>query len=127
MLFRSRPYYEKVSPSIPPAPFVGVDHIVREGDRLPWRTPDAVVIEVPGHTGGSVAIHLPHERVLFTGDNVGSIGLRPVLGPFNVSRDDAIGSFRRLAETDVDIACFGHGDPVVGDATNVLRRAASRL
>ena len=86
-----------------------------------------VVLSIPGHTPGSIAIHLPRERLLFTGDNIASLGDRPILGPFNVDRDEAIASFRRLAALDVDIACFGHGSPIAADASRSLRRAAARL
>jgi hypothetical protein len=36
-------------------------------------------------------------------------------------------SFCRLAEFDTDIACFGHGDPVLGGAGTKLRAVASTL
>ncbi|MER7078769.1 hypothetical protein SAMN02982929_05937 [Saccharopolyspora kobensis] len=42
---------------------------------------------------------------------------------FNVDRAKTIESFRRLAELDIEIACFGHGDPLVGDADAKLRAA----
>jgi glyoxylase-like metal-dependent hydrolase (beta-lactamase superfamily II) len=90
-------------------------------------SPKAVIVAAPGHTPGSIAIHLPTERVLFTGDNVASIEGRAILGPFNVSRLEAIESFRRLTDLDVDIACFGHGDPIVSHATEALLRSAARL
>jgi glyoxylase-like metal-dependent hydrolase (beta-lactamase superfamily II) len=110
-----RPFYDRIAPLIPSSHPVRVDRVLREGDDLGWDRPTEV-IEVPGHTPGSIAIHLPDERVLLTGDNVASLGGRAILGPFNVVRQDAIASFRRLAEMDVDIACFGHGDPIVGNA-----------
>jgi glyoxylase-like metal-dependent hydrolase (beta-lactamase superfamily II) len=121
-----RPFYDRIAPLIPPSPPVHVDRVLREGDDLGWDRPTEV-IEVPGHTAGSIAIHLPDERVLLTGDNVASLGGRAILGPFNVVRQEAIASFRRLAEMDVDIACFGHGDPIVGDARGALLAGASRL
>ncbi len=121
-----RPFYESITPTIPPAPPVRVDRVLREGDDLGWGLLSEV-IEVPGHTPGSIAIHLPAERVLFAGDNVASVNGRPILGPFNVARKDAIASFRRLAELDVEIACFGHGDPILRDAGRALRDTAARL
>jgi glyoxylase-like metal-dependent hydrolase (beta-lactamase superfamily II) len=36
-------------------------------------------------------------------------------------------SLRRLAELDVDVACFGHGDPAVQDASARLREVAKTL
>lgn len=121
-----RPFYDRIAPLIPPSAPVPVDRVLREGDDLGWDRPTEV-IEVPGHTPGSIAIHLPDERVLLTGDNVASLGGKPILGPFNVDRQAAIASFRRLADLDVDIACFGHGDPIVRDASHALLAAAKRL
>ena len=121
-----QPFYDRIAPLIPPSAPVRVDRVLHEGDDLGWDRPTEV-IEVPGHTPGSIAIYLPDERVLLTGDNVASLGGKPILGPFNVDRQDAIASFRRLAEMDFDIACFGHGDPIVRDASNVLLDVANRL
>ena len=121
-----RPFYDRIAPTIPPAAPVRVHRRLREGDDLGWDRPTKV-IEVPGHTPGSIAVYLPDERVLLTGDNVASLGGRPILGPFNVARHKAIESFRRLARMDVEIACFGHGDPIVGDAHAALFDAADRL
>jgi len=49
---------------------------------------------------------------------------RVMLGVFNLDRHRALTSFRRLAEIDVDVACFGHGDPVIGRASVALRESA---
>jgi glyoxylase-like metal-dependent hydrolase (beta-lactamase superfamily II) len=121
-----RPFYERVSPTIPPAPAVTVDRVLREGDDLGWAEP-ALVIDAPGHTPGGIAIHLPRSRVLISGDNIATLNGTPILGPFNVDRAGAIGSFRRLARLDIETLCCGHGDPVPADAATALRRAASRL
>ncbi len=90
----------------PPCP---VDREVDEGDVLPG---DLHVLHVPGHTPGSIALHLPAARVLFTGDTVAEHGGAGLLGPFNQDRDRALASFRRLTALDVDVACVGHGDPL---------------
>ncbi|MET8022725.1 MBL fold metallo-hydrolase [Streptomyces avermitilis] len=86
----------------------------------------ASVVHAPGHTAGSVAFHLPEHGVLFTGDAVAAspVDGRVMLGVFNVDRAEALDSFRRLASLDADIACFGHGGPVVGGAAGALRASA---
>ncbi|MET8451225.1 MBL fold metallo-hydrolase [Streptomyces sp. NPDC005209] len=86
----------------------------------------ARVVHAPGHTDGSIAIHLPDHGVLFTGD---AVAASPVTGSvmpgvLNLDRARTLASFRRLAELDTEVACFGHGDPVVGRASTVLRKAA---
>ncbi|MCX5365638.1 MBL fold metallo-hydrolase [Streptomyces sp. NBC_00124] len=86
----------------------------------------ARVVHAPGHTHGSTALHLPHHGVLFTGDAIAASPLdgSVMLGVFNVDRDRAVRSFRRLAALDAEMACFGHGDPVTGQASAALRRSA---
>ncbi|MET9019544.1 MBL fold metallo-hydrolase [Actinopolymorpha sp. NPDC004070] len=118
-----RPYYERVVPNVPAAQPVRVDRELVDGDRIEIGG-GAAVIGMPGHTDGSIAVHLPKHRVLFTGDAIASIQDVPILGVFNVDRAKAVASFRRVAELDVDVACFGHGAPVVGDAALLLRAAA---
>ncbi|WP_407987675.1 MBL fold metallo-hydrolase [Kitasatospora sp. CMC57] len=84
----------------------------------------AVVVAVPGHTDGSIALHLPEMKVLVTGDAVANVG-RTMLGVFNTDRARAVESLHRLAELDVDTALFGHGEPIVHGAAIALRRAAA--
>jgi glyoxylase-like metal-dependent hydrolase (beta-lactamase superfamily II) len=121
-----RPYYERVAPLLPPAPPVRVDRLLDDGDDVGWDEPTCVM-RAPGHTAGSIAVYMAASRVLFTGDNVASMAGRAVLGPFNVDRAGAIASFRRQAAVDAEIACFGHGDPIIGDAVNALRQTARQL
>jgi glyoxylase-like metal-dependent hydrolase (beta-lactamase superfamily II) len=112
---------------VPAAPAARVDGEVGHGDVLDFGG-GASVIGVPGHTEGSIAIYLPAHRVLFTGDTVARApDGRVILGPFNVDRKQSIASFGNLAEIDADMACFGHGDPVLGGASAALRAAADSL
>ncbi|MEU6575198.1 MBL fold metallo-hydrolase [Streptomyces sp. NPDC046805] len=86
----------------------------------------ARVVHAPGHTHGSIALHLPEHGVLFTGDAVAAAPATGavMLGMFNLDRAAAVASFHRLADLDADVACFGHGDPVTARASAVLRKAA---
>ena len=102
---------------------VRVDRELHDGDDLDLAG-GAVAVAVPGHTPGSLAIHLPRQRILFTGDTVartpdGTV----ILGVFNADPPQAIESLRRQADLDVDIACFGHGEPVTQNASQALRSA----
>ena len=84
-----------------------------------------MAVAAPGHTPGSVAVYLPRHRVLFTGDAAARGQDGTVIGGvFNVDRAAAASSLRRLAQLDVAVACFGHGEPLTGDATAALRAAA---
>jgi glyoxylase-like metal-dependent hydrolase (beta-lactamase superfamily II) len=115
-------------PPLPPAPPCRVDRVVQDGDILDYGG-RAVVIAVPGHTDGSIALHLPGPGVLFSGDAVANVG-RTMLGVFNTDRTHAVESLNRLAKLEVQTAVFGHGDPIGHDpighgATAALRSAAA--
>ncbi|MEV7242336.1 MBL fold metallo-hydrolase [Streptomyces sp. NPDC093248] len=87
----------------------------------------ARVLHVPGHTDGSIAVFLPEEGVLFTGDTVAASPADGTVMPgvFNLDRPRLMGSLRRLTALDAEVACFGHGRPVVGGASAALRGAAA--
>ncbi|MDL5199958.1 MBL fold metallo-hydrolase [Streptomyces sp. ALI-76-A] len=87
----------------------------------------ARVVHVPGHTHGSVALHLPRHGVLFTGDTIAAspVDGRVMPGVFNLDRSQVLAACHRLAALDTDVACFGHGTPVLGRADVALRRAAA--
>jgi glyoxylase-like metal-dependent hydrolase (beta-lactamase superfamily II) len=122
-----RPLHARVTAGLPglgPSP-TPVDQELYGGEVLGFGG-GARIIPVPGHTDGSIAVHLPEHRLLFTGDTIAHLG-QVMLGTFNLDRSRAIASFRSLAELEVEIACFGHGAPLVGGAGERLREAAANL
>jgi glyoxylase-like metal-dependent hydrolase (beta-lactamase superfamily II)/ADP-ribose pyrophosphatase YjhB (NUDIX family) len=92
---------------------VHVHRPVRDGDVTAG---GGQIVSIPGHTRGSIAVLLPERRVLFTGDSIASIEAAPIVGPFNMSPTEAVEAVRKQARLEFDIACVGHGRPVVGDA-----------
>ncbi len=102
-----------------------IDRELVDGDTLDWGE-EVRVVAVPGHTAGSVALHLTSSGVLFTGDTIANVQ-EVMLGVFNTDRQQAIASFHRQAALDVQTACFGHGAPIVGGAGEALRAAAALL
>jgi glyoxylase-like metal-dependent hydrolase (beta-lactamase superfamily II) len=87
-----RDLHASVASGLPPAPAVGVDREVRDGDVLDFAG-GAHVISTPGHTDGSIALHLAEHRVLITGDVAAEHEGQVMPGVFN-------------------LACFGHGSPL---------------
>ncbi|MFW2831672.1 hydroxyacylglutathione hydrolase [Sphingomonas sp. ID0503] len=51
-----------------------LDVRVKEGDRMAIGAVEAIVLEVPAHTGGHIAYHLPSEGVVFVGDTLFAMG-----------------------------------------------------
>jgi glyoxylase-like metal-dependent hydrolase (beta-lactamase superfamily II) len=74
-------------------------------------------VAIPGHTRGSIAVLLSERGVLFTGDSLASSDSALILGPFNLNTADAVAAVRKQAQLDFEIACVGHGRPVVGNAS----------
>ncbi|MCX4825095.1 MBL fold metallo-hydrolase [Streptomyces sp. NBC_01142] len=108
--------------TVPPAPPTRVDRELEDGDDLGFGD-GAVVVHSPGHTDGSIGIHLPRHGVLFTGDCIAAVG-QVMLGVFNVDRAQAEVSMRRLASLAPSTVCFGHGDPLTENAPTVLLASA---
>jgi glyoxylase-like metal-dependent hydrolase (beta-lactamase superfamily II) len=82
-----RPLYENLAMQgaafgfqLPPAP--PVDRYVSDGERLAIGTDDAEVIHTPGHSPGSICLHVGSQHLLLTGDTLfaGGIGRTDLWG-----------------------------------------------
>lgn len=103
-----------------------IDHVdvaVKDGDVI-----DALgglqVIHIPGHTPGSIALYQPERKIMFCGDiifNERKITLPPKF--FNADTTQVQEAARRLVEYPIDIACVGHGEPILKDAGDRIREA----
>lgn len=88
----------------------------------------ARIVHTPGHTPGSIAVYLPHRKILFAGDAAGYLfGLRPPVPLFTEDRAAARASIAKLAELDFDVALLGHGQPLEKDASLAFRKLAAKL
>jgi glyoxylase-like metal-dependent hydrolase (beta-lactamase superfamily II) len=118
--------HQRITDRLAPAPPVAVDREVDGGDVLDFGG-GAEVLATPGHTPGSMALHLPAHGVLITGDTAAEHLGRVLLGAFNVDGAAAAASLRRLADVPADVAVFGHGEPVRSAAQARLRDAVTAL
>ncbi|WP_333738245.1 MBL fold metallo-hydrolase [Streptomyces sp. IBSBF 2806] len=127
-VFEDAPHWERAlfegKPKLPPAPPVAVDHEISDQDVLPFGG-GARVVAAPGHTPGSTAFYLPAFGVLFLGDAAANVGGQTMVGVFNTDRSRALESLRALSQLDAEVACFGHGEAIVGSASAALRAAAA--
>jgi glyoxylase-like metal-dependent hydrolase (beta-lactamase superfamily II) len=103
-----------------------------DGDVL--KLPGApVIIGMPGHSPGSVAIHVAGMRAVFVGDELttrnvltGIVGPQPA--PFTDDPAASSVSLEKLADLDVDWVIPGHGAPWTGGAAALIAayRAAEK-
>lgn len=93
-----------------PAP-VSADRELYDGQQLTLGGVPMRIAAAPGHSGGSVCIHLPQEGVLFTGDTVcgsGFFGVLPQIeqvGPYRATLE-------RLGSLDADRVYSAHAPEV---------------
>jgi glyoxylase-like metal-dependent hydrolase (beta-lactamase superfamily II) len=120
------PIHQQVSAGLPEAapPVSGLREL-HDGDVLDFGG-GATILAVPGHTDGSIAIHLPSFGVVFTGDTIANVGT-VMLGTFNQDRSRTVASFKRLADLKAETACFGHGEPITTNAWAPIRDTAATL
>ena len=91
------------------------------------------IICTPGHTPGSVCVHVPLVDALFLGDTMttrnvltGVTGPKPA--PFTLKPGQAVESLARIEDVDATWVLPGHGpawDGGVPDAVRLIREAAA--
>lgn len=92
------------------------------------------IIHTPGHTPGSIAVHVPALDALFLGDTMttrnvitGATGPKPA--PFTLEPEQALASLDRLDGIDATWVLPGHGpawDGGVPEAVRLIREAAAQ-
>lgn len=86
------------------------------------------VIHAPGHTPGSICLLSPQHKLLIVGDALIK-HTRTIHFPHKSASTDlsqAMESVKRLAALDVEIICFGHGQPLMENARAKLQALAAR-
>ncbi|HEX8127330.1 MAG TPA: hydroxyacylglutathione hydrolase [Allosphingosinicella sp.] len=71
-----------------------LDRLVGEGDRVTLGPVEAEVLEVPAHTAGHIAYHLPSEAAVFVGDTLFAMGCGRL---FEGTADQMHSNLQRLA------------------------------
>lgn len=82
------PLYQNVAAQaawlgVAPPGIVDVDQLLKEGDKLRWAGMELCVLHTPGHSPGSISLHMPgDDQRLFSGDTLfqGSIGRTDLWG-----------------------------------------------
>lgn len=107
---------------------VSVDERLEDGDVIPFGT-DVRVIHLPGHTDGSIALHLPSKGVIIVGDALQykfAWRLSPPAERVTKRPDEAMRSLEKLLDLEFDTICFSHFPPMRNDPHTALRRLIER-
>jgi hydroxyacylglutathione hydrolase len=110
-----------------------LDRVIEEGDTVRIGMSEGVAIAVGAHTAGHIAIHLPGEKIVFTGDTLFAMGCGRL---FEGTAEDMYAAMRKLEALPGDTrVCCGHeytvangryavaAEPDNGDAKEALARA----
>lgn len=109
-------------------PGTPVARVVNDGDVLDDVFGGLQVLHTPGHSPGHISLWQPQRRILFTGDVVMHLpwGVRLPFAAFTADMAENRRSLTRLAQLGAGLVCFGHGQPLRGQATAQLAQAASK-
>lgn len=102
---------------------VPIDLPLEDGDVVPFGT-EVRVVHLPGHTDGSIALHLPTKRVIIVGDALQykfSLKLSPPAEGVTKDPENALRSLEKLLDLDFDIIYFSHFPPMRKNARAALR------
>lgn len=113
---------------VPTAASARVDREISDGEQIPIAG-GMIAYHTPGHTAGHVSYLLPSKRVLFVGDAAANyLGrLGPPFGIYSEDHDAVRKSIAKIAALDFDIACFGHGRVLRGEANVKFRKLAEKV
>ena len=80
-----------------------LDRLVSEGDTVSLGAVNATVIDVPAHTAGHIAFHLPTESAAFVGDTLFAMGCGRL---FEGTAEQMFGNMAKLAALPDDTAIY---------------------
>ena len=107
---------------------VPVDRRLTDGDLLLFPT-EVRVVHLPGHTPGSIGLHLPQRGVVIVGDALQfKFGWRlyPPAPGVTYCPEMAMRSLEKLLALDFHTICFSHFPPLRKSARDSLRRLVER-
>lgn len=92
-----------IAPAAEAAKIPTADRLVAEGDVVMLGDHPATVLEVPAHTAGHIAYHLPDEAIVFVGDTLFAMGCGRL---FEGTAEQMFGNMQRLASLPGDTAVY---------------------
>lgn len=109
---------------IKPAP-VEPDLLLKENDKVG----PLMVIHVPGHSDGSISLLDTQRRVLFVGDALRFVNGKLTESPeqFNLDSEKAKKSIGKISTFDFDVMLGGHGEPLIGNASQKVKEFYATL
>jgi len=100
----------------------GVDHVLKDGDRLRVGERMCEIIHTPGHSSDSISLYCEEEGILFVGD--APVVIRAVNGAYE---EDYLEALEKLSHLKIRKIYFGHGKPLLHDAHATIMESLSNV
>ncbi|MFW9799149.1 MAG: MBL fold metallo-hydrolase [Candidatus Thorarchaeota archaeon] len=97
-------------------PRMKVEGLLEEGDVVSFGDVDFKVYSTPGHSIGSICLHIEERGILITGDTMFSGGSFGRVDFPTGSPGQLVESLRRITELEFEIALPGHMNAIIGNA-----------
>ncbi|MEJ5286496.1 MAG: MBL fold metallo-hydrolase [Bacteroidota bacterium] len=95
-----------------------VDIQIQDGMEILVGDRKAILLHTPGHSNDSVSVYIPEEGVLFSGDL--PVMIHSYKDTFTLS---FLNTLEKLSQLDIRDIYPGHGNPIIGNGLQVLKRS----
>jgi glyoxylase-like metal-dependent hydrolase (beta-lactamase superfamily II) len=99
------------------SPIPGVTRKAYDGMTIKIGDCEGTILHTPGHSHDSICIYVKEEKILFSGDTL--LNIKTPGGTYSREYLDVL---ERLSRLDIKYIYSGHDDPVIGNASEMIRR-----
>ncbi len=122
------PLTRRMLPPPTTLPGTPVDRTLQDGEWLPEVMGGLQAVLTPGHAPGHTVYWQPQKGVVFCGDVIMRLpGLRLPFAAFTVDMAENKRSIQKVVRLQPKMVCFGHGNPLLQNATETLRAFAQKV
>ena len=99
------------------------DRTLADGEILEDVLGGLQAIHTPGHSPGHMSFWQPQRKILFCGDTIfNAPRMRLPYAMLTVDMTENIRSVKKQVALEPDVVCFGHGKPLISNATTILSK-----
>ncbi|MFK7806048.1 MAG: MBL fold metallo-hydrolase [Anaerolineae bacterium] len=103
------------------------DRVIKYGDTVSETLGGLVAIATPGHAPGHTSFWQPDRKIMFIGDVIfNAPRMRMPYSFLTVDMAQNIRSVKNIIDLAPEVACFGHGKPLVQNTAEVLSKFYSK-
>ena len=103
------------------------DRVIQYDDEIPETLGGLIAVGTPGHAPGHVSFWQPDRKIVFVGDVIfNAPRMRLPYSFLTCDMAENIRSVKKVAALGAEVACFGHGKPLVENTATILNRFSAK-